>query len=379
MKKILCAFGTRPEVIKMAPVISLLEKEAHLSLRTMATAQHRKILDQMLSVFHIVPDLDLNVMQEDQSLAALTSNLTLAIDKVLHGENPDLVLAQGDTTTTFMIALLCHYHRIPFGHIEAGLRTHCRYYPFPEEMNRSLISRLSTLHFAPTRQAKHHLLREGIDDSFIFVTGNTVIDALEMILLSHAEPMHLPLQKNKRLILVTAHRRENIGEKLKQICHAVQMIAKQYSDVQIIFPVHPNPQVSKIIHQELDGNPSIALIPPLKYNDFVFLMKKAYLILTDSGGVQEEAPYLGTPVLVLRNETERPEAVELGASQLVGSDPHRIVRAASHLLNDPIAYQEMISPISPYGDGKAAQRIVHIVKSFVTTGVPSLHDEEMLR
>lgn len=363
-KKILCAVGTRPEVIKMAPIISLLRDDRDCELRVLSTAQHREMLDQMLDVFKIVPDIDLDLMEVNQTLPQLTSRLPLPLDETLQKEKPDFVLAQGDTTTAFLVSLACFYKKIPFGHVEAGLRTGNPYNPFPEEMNRALISRLSTLNFAPTEEAKENLLKEGYDSNKIFVTGNTVIDSLYAIS-ERTTALDSRIKKDKKLILVTAHRRENLGVNLEDICDALIAIAEKNQDVQILYPVHPNPKVMSVVYEKLSNHPQIILTEPLPYEIFVQLMQRAFLILCDSGGVQEEAPFLGTPVLVLREDTERPEAVKMGATKLVGTDSDYIIKSTQSLLEDKNLYQKMIVTNSPYGDGKAGERIVGIVKKYL--------------
>jgi UDP-N-acetylglucosamine 2-epimerase (non-hydrolysing) len=358
IKKILCVVGTRPEAIKMAPVIQRLRDVPGFEVRVLATAQHREMLDQVLSLFGITPDADLDIMQPDQRLPELTARLITGIDRVLQQEKPDAVLAQGDTTTVMAVALSCYYHRIPFGHVEAGLRTHNRYNPFPEEMNRVVAGHLATWHFAPTERAKSCLLREGIPEDAILVTGNTVIDALLQVAEGTTPAdIGVDIPEGKRLILVTAHRRENFGTPFAQICRAVRRIADENPDVQVLYPVHPNPNIHAPAHALLGEHPRIRLCAPLDYKPFVAAMKRSHLILTDSGGVQEEAPALGKPVLVLRNETERPEAVEMGVVELVGVDAYRILTAAQNLLTSEEAYRRMAKGGSPYGDGRAAQRI----------------------
>jgi UDP-N-acetylglucosamine 2-epimerase (non-hydrolysing) len=361
--KILCAIGTRPEAIKMAPVIQALKKIPEIECRVLATAQHRNLLDQVLRVFDIEPDIDLDIMRPDQPLTTLTARLLLSLDDVLQVEKFDAVLAQGDTTTVMTAALACFYHKIPFGHIEAGLRTGNMSNPFPEEMNRVVTGRLTKWQFAPTDTARQNLLKEGIADSDIFVTGNTVIDAL----LSVAErktPLPFQLDLGKRLILVTAHRRENFGEPFKQICRAILTLVERNQDVQVVYPLHPNPNVYDVASQILGDHPRITLCEPLEYLPFVQIMKHAYLILSDSGGIQEEAPALGKPVLVLRWETERPEAVQEGVVRLVGPDFDEITSVAQHLLDDEAAYTEMARGVSPYGDGKAAGRIARVLRDY---------------
>ncbi len=368
---ILTIFGTRPEAIKMGPVIEALRADGNFIVRTLATAQHRDMLDAMLEVFRIVPDHDLNVMTVDQRLADLTARCIVGIDAVLKQEKPRLALVQGDTTTVLASALACHYNRIPLGHVEAGLRTNDRYAPFPEEMNRRIAGALADLHFAPTRQAESNLLREGVLAASIHVTGNTVVDAVQRIAQS-PEPtdgacvdLWRFADRTSRLILVTAHRRESFGAPLREVCWALRDIADAYPDAGIAFPVHPNPNVNHTVTEILAGHPGILLLRPLNYIQFVHAMKRAYLLLTDSGGVQEEAPSLGKPVLVLREKSERPEGIQAGLARLVGTDRSRIVRETSLLLDSPAAYAGMVAATNPYGDGRAAERIVTIIKAFL--------------
>lgn len=358
--KILCVVGTRPEAIKMAPVILALKEQPWANVRVLATAQHREMLDQVMDFFDIQPDVDLNVMRPNQSLTSLTSRLLQELDGVLQDEKPDVVLVQGDTTTVMTVALTCFYHRIPIGHVEAGLRTGDMSNPFPEEANRVIAGRLVHWHFAPTESSRQNLLREGIADKDIVVTGNTVIDALLMTAAKDLE-LGIELDPEKRLVLVTSHRRENFGEPFRDICRALHTLATRNPDVQFLYPVHPNPNVKDVAHEMLGECSNIHLCAPLDYAAFVAAMKRSYLIISDSGGVQEEAPALGKPVLVLRDETERPEAVEEGVVQLVGPNEARIVEAAQRLLDDPAAYQAMARGVSPYGDGQAANRIVNVL------------------
>ncbi|WP_248799621.1 non-hydrolyzing UDP-N-acetylglucosamine 2-epimerase [Pseudomonas sp. MWU13-2105] len=365
-QKVLCIIGTRPEAIKMAPVIKALQAEASINCRILATAQHRHLLDQVLDFFEITPDLDLDIMCPNQSLATLTARLLEGLDEVLLAEKPDVVLVQGDTTTVMGAALACFYQRIPFGHIEAGLRTADMYNPFPEEANRVIVGKLASWHFAPTPGAMDNLSNEGVATTAITMTGNTVIDAL---LMAAAKPLALDmdLDESRRLVLVTCHRRENFGKPFRSICQALKTIAERNADVQILYPVHPNPNVKDVAHEILGRTPNIILCEPLDYAQFVAAMKRAYLIISDSGGVQEEAPALGKPVLVLREETERPEAVELGVVKLVGADQDNIIVQAQLLLDDPAAYKAMARGVSPYGDGLAAGRIVEVlVRHFQT-------------
>ena len=357
IKKILVVIGTRPEAIKMAPVIAALRLEPWAEVRILATAQHRQLLDQVNELFGITPDIDLNIMSPNQSLATLTSRLLSALDTVLRDEAPDLVLAQGDTTTVMTMALACFYQRIPLGHVEAGLRTWDVGNPFPEEANRVITSRLARWHFAPTEGSRRNLLKEGVQDENIIVTGNTVIDAL--LSTAHKNiPIGVELDAGMRLILITAHRRENFGEPFREICHALRSLANGNKEVQFLYPLHPNPNVSVVAKDILSGLPNMILCQPLDYAPFISAMKRAYLVLTDSGGAQEEAPALGIPVLVLRDETERPEAVEQGVVKLVGSNYRRIVDETQHLLDNKTAYEQMARGVSPYGDGHASERIV---------------------
>lgn len=366
--KLLCIAGTRPEAIKMAPVIQALHEEPWADCRVLATAQHRQMLDQVLRLFDIAADIDLDIMRPNQALNALTARLLLDLDAALEVESPDAVLAQGDTTTVMSAALACFHRRIPFGHVEAGLRTGDLGNPFPEEMNRVIASRLARWHFAPTERSRANLLREGCEASHIWVTGNTVIDALLRVAATHPDP-GVPIDPSRRLILVTAHRRENFGAPFETICRAIRHLTDIYPDVQVLYPVHPNPNVRELAHALLGGHERITLGEPLDYAAFVGAMQRAYLILSDSGGVQEEAPALGKPVLVLRQETERPEAVAAGVVELVGTDFDAIVGAARRLLDDAAAYREMAKGASPYGDGHAAGRIVGVLREhFARTG-----------
>ncbi|MBP7786733.1 MAG: UDP-N-acetylglucosamine 2-epimerase (non-hydrolyzing) [Longilinea sp.] len=369
---VLNIFGTRPEAVKMAPVVLQLAATAGVESRVCVTAQHRQMLDQVLSVFKIVPDIDLNLMRPDQSLADLTAGILTHLDPVLKFEKPDWVLVQGDTTTVMTTALLCYYNRIRVGHVEAGLRTDDKWQPFPEEINRRIAGVVADLHFAPTQHARRNLLREGVPDERIVVTGNPVIDALQQIV---THPMPTETQElldqtgirpgGRRLVLVTAHRRENFGKPLADICEALRGLAEQYSDsIHLIYPVHLNPNVQQPVYQLLAGVPNITLLPPLDYLPMVHLMKRATLVLTDSGGIQEEATGLGVPTLVLREVTERPEGLEAGVLKLVGSDPARIVRESARLLDDPDAHAAMAQAANPFGDGHAAERIVKALVNY---------------
>jgi UDP-N-acetylglucosamine 2-epimerase (non-hydrolysing) len=350
----------------MAPIVRLLAQTTGVQARVCVTAQHRQMLDQVLNLFQIRPDYDLDLMREDQSLAQLSANIFTNLDPVLEDFKPDWVLAQGDTTTVAMTALLSYFRRTKFGHVEAGLRTHDKWQPFPEEINRRVAGVIADLHFAPTEWAQNNLLHEGIDRSLIKVTGNTVIDALHFVK-EQPEPgaVHSILEKleigKKRLILVTAHRRENFGEPLENICLALKELAGR-GDVEIVYPVHLNPNVQEPVHRLLKDLEHVTLLAPLDYLPLVHLMKRAALILTDSGGIQEEAPAFGIPTLVLREVTERPEGVDAGTLKLVGTDTRNIVEAASHLLDEESAYAKMARAANPYGDGHAAERIVaHIM------------------
>jgi UDP-N-acetylglucosamine 2-epimerase (non-hydrolysing) len=345
----------------MAPVVLALKNEPWSDVRVLATAQHRHILDQVNKHFGIVPDIDLDIMSPNQTLTALTARILLELDDVLQTEKPDVVLVQGDTTTVMTVALACFYNRIPIGHVEAGLRTWDMQNPFPEEANRVIAGKLARWHFAPTEGSKKNLLKDGVSDSEIIVTGNTVIDALLMTAAKDLDLL-LPLDPDKRLVLVTSHRRENFGEPFRNICRALRTLAENNPNVLFLYPVHPNPNVKDVAHEFLAGLSNFTLCEPLDYAPFIAAMKRSYIILTDSGGVQEEAPALGKPVLVLRDETERPEAVEQGVVKLVGSNYERIVDEAQRLLDDETAYKAMARGVSPYGDGHAASRIVQTLR-----------------
>ncbi|MFZ5698847.1 MAG: non-hydrolyzing UDP-N-acetylglucosamine 2-epimerase [Pseudomonadota bacterium] len=361
VSKILCVVGTRPEAIKMAPVILALKKEPWAEVRVLATAQHRHMLDQVLKFFDIEPDIDLDIMKPNQALTTLTARLLLDLDDVLTAEKPDVVLVQGDTTTVMTAALASFYHRIPIGHVEAGLRTGDMQNPFPEEANRVISGRLARWHFAPTESSRQNLLREGVADTAIVVTGNTVIDALLMTA-SRELTLDVPLVPDRRMVLITAHRRENFGEPFRNICRALHDLAARNPDVQFLYPVHPNPNVKDVAHEMLGKCANFMLCDPLDYAPFIAAMKRAHFIISDSGGVQEEAPALGKPVLVLREETERPEAVDAGVVKLVGSDYQRIMTEAQRLLDDDVAYRAMARGVSPYGDGHGAERIAKVLR-----------------
>jgi UDP-N-acetylglucosamine 2-epimerase (non-hydrolysing) len=362
--KIAVVFGTRPETIKMAPIIKELERRK-IDCLTIVTAQHREMLDQELAVFNINPDYDLDIMEHDQDLFYVTTTVLNDIKPVLRKEKPDIVLVQGDTTTAFAASLAAYYFKIPIGHVEAGLRTWNKLNPYPEEINRQLVTRLTDLHFAPTQWGKDNLMREGISPDDIYVTGNTVIDALLMIVDPNhvfAEPALRAIDfRDKKIILMTSHRRESFGEPMRNTFMACRELVNANPDVELIYPVHPNPNVQKTATEILGNIPRVHLIEPLDYRPFVQLMNKSYLILTDSGGVQEEAPSLGKPVLVLRKTTERPEAIEAGTAKLVGTDKEVIYKEAQRLLTDKQTYLEMSTKANPYGDGKSAGRIIDAI------------------
>lgn len=369
MKKIAVVFGTRPDTIKLAPIILELRK-AKRFFRTIAiaTAQHRHMLDQVLEVFKIVPDHDLDIMEPRQSLSVLTQNTIAALDAVFKRESPDLVLVQGDTTTTFVGSLVAFYRRIPLGHVEAGLRTNDKANPFPEEINRRLTSCIADLHFAPTATSRNALMREHIDPKTIFITGNSVIDALRISVRKRysftVHTLNRLVVQNRRIVLLTMHRRENWGEPMRRACGAVKQLAAIYPEMSFIFPVHLNPAVREVVYDTLGSLSNVFLIEPLDYMDFVNLMAQSYLIITDSGGVQEEGPSLGKPILVLRTVTERPEAVEYGTVKLVGLDQAKIVSTARKLIDSKSAYARMASATNPYGDGHAAERTVEVIKKY---------------
>lgn len=364
MKKIMLVFGTRPEAIKMVPLVKAFQADKeHFEMVVCVTGQHREMLHQVLDIFQIAPQYDLDIMQKGQDLYDVTSRVLLGMRPILQKEQPDVVLVHGDTTTSMASALAAFYQQIPVGHVEAGLRTHDIYSPWPEEMNRQMTSRIATYHFAPTALSKENLLKEGVDESHIYVTGNTVIDALHLMV----QKMKLEGQarQDKRMVLITGHRRENFGEGFLHICQAIKMLAQKYSDVEFIYPVHPNPQVRKVISEvftsaEIAEN--LKFIKPLDYVNFVSMMAKSTLVLTDSGGIQEEAPGLGKPVLVMRDTTERPEAVDAGTVRLVGTDKEKIIDEVSRLLDDKEWYHQMSHAVNPYGDGHACQRILDVLR-----------------
>ncbi len=367
IKKILVVFGTRPEAIKMAPVVKALQlRPEHFNTQVCVTAQHRGMLDQVLDIFGIKPDFDLDLMQDGQDLEDITTRVMQGMKIILRREKPDLVLVHGDTTTSFTTSLTCFYEKIPVGHVEAGLRTGTLDAPWPEEMNRRVTGILAALHFAPTEEARDNLLRDGVNPQNVFVTGNTVIDALmETVdaIKSNAQlekSLHdrFPfLYADRKMILITAHRRESFGQKFEQICLALKEIA-QRDDVDLVYPVHLNPNVQEPVRRILGEVPNVYLMEPVDYLGFIYLLDKSYLVITDSGGIQEEAPSLGKPVLVLRDATERPEALEAGTVKLVGADQQLIVTEANHLLDSKESYERMAQASNPYGDGSASERIV---------------------
>ena len=372
MKKISLIFGTRPEAIKLCPLVLELKKHPEFEPHVCVTGQHRQLLDQVLEVFDVTPNVDLNLMQPDQALAGLTARAITAIDGYLAGYKPDVVIVQGDTTTSFCAALAAFYRRISVGHVEAGLRTWNKLSPFPEEMNRVITSRIADLHFAPTTWAKENLLKEGVPEDRIFVTGNTVIDALHFAVARvRQNPPDIPGlpgylmngDSHRPLVLITGHRRENFGEAFRNICQAICELSVRFPDTEFVYPVHLNPNVRKPVFDLLSGRANVHLIEPLSYLPFVALMNRSTIVLTDSGGVQEEAPGLGKPVLVMRDTTERPEAVEAGTVKLTGTAKEVIIDNVTMLLSDEQAYNAMSRAINPYGDGKACQRIIETLKN----------------
>lgn len=364
MKKVMSIFGTRPEAIKMAPVILELKKQHDIISKVCVTAQHRELLDAVLHAFNIEPDYDLDIMKHGQTLEGITQAILQGLQSVFEKEKPDLILVHGDTTTTFAAALCAYYHHILIGHIEAGLRTYQKYSPFPEEMNRQMVGRLTDLHFAPTEISRHNLIKENILPEHIFVTGNTAIDALQYTTNADYKHEYLTWSSDSRLLLLTAHRRENQGEDMANIFRAIKQLVNQNPDVKVLYPCHPNPKIQKLAHEILDQDERIRIVPPLEVFDFHNILRRSYLVLSDSGGIQEEAPSLGKPVLVLRNTTERPEGVRAGTLRLVGTSIEGIVRNAQCLLDDMEEYEKMSKAKNPYGDGKASKRIVDAIHMF---------------
>ncbi len=365
MIKVMTVFGTRPEAIKMCPLVKELENREGIESVVCVTAQHRQMLDQVLKLFDITPDYDLNIMRDRQTLTGITTRALEGLEQVLEESKPDLVLVHGDTTTTFAGSLAAYYHQVPVGHVEAGLRTYQKYFPFPEEMNRKMTGAIADLHFSPTISNKNNLLKENVDESGIFITGNTVIDALKTTVRKDYEFFTPELKdvdfNNRKIITMTAHRRENLGKPLEQICNAVLRIAKEFSDVTVIYPVHLNPKVRETAFSILGKQENVMLIDPLDVEELHNLMDRCYFLLTDSGGIQEEAPALGKPVLVLRNETERPEAVEAGTVRIAGCEEETIYQMTKQLLTDKDEYETMSRAVNPYGDGEACRRIVDAI------------------
>lgn len=366
MLKVMPIFGTRPEAIKMAPLVKELQCADGIETVVCVTAQHRDMLDQVLRLFNVVPKYDLDVMKESQSLSDITSSVLRGLDDVLEKENPDLILVHGDTTTTFVSSLSAFYKKIKVGHVEAGLRSFDKWFPYPEEMNRKLTGVLADLHFAPTITAKDNLIKEGVDESSIFVTGNTVIDAMKYTVkenyLFRDDRLNDVDYKNKRVIVVTAHRRENWGLPIENICNALRKIAIDFKDAYIIYPVHKNPVVRDTVFSVLDNLDNVLLLDPIDTDEMHNLLKRCYMVMTDSGGLQEEVPSLGKPVLVLRDVTERPEAVKAGTVKIIGTDFDRVYSEAKLLLTDKNEYDRMANAVNPYGDGNASKRIVQAIK-----------------
>lgn len=368
MIKVMTIFGTRPEAIKMAPLVKELEGRKEIESVVCVTAQHREMLDQVLELFDITPDFDLNIMKTKQTLTGITNKVLEGLEEVFMEEKPDMILVHGDTTTTFAGALAAFYQQVKVGHVEAGLRTFNKYFPFPEEMNRKLTGSLADLHFAPTKGSKNNLLREGINEADVYITGNTVIDAMKHTVEENYVFENKELNKidfeNKKVIMITAHRRENWGQGIKNICEALNKIVEENEDVELVYLVHLNPVVKDIVTERLGNKERVHLLPPLDTKETHNLMNKSFMVMTDSGGLQEEAPHLGKPVLVLRDVTERPEAVEAGTVKLVGTDVDVIVSEAAKILNDENEYAKMSRAINPYGDGKASERIVNAILKY---------------
>lgn len=365
MKKVLLVFGTRPEAIKMCPVINELKKHPEsFTVKVCVTGQHRQMLDQVLAAFSVVPDYDLSIMKENQTLFDITTNILNRIKEVLEKEKPDVVLVHGDTSTTFATALACFYLQIPVGHVEAGLRTYNIYSPYPEEFNRETVSIISRFNFAPTELAKQNLIKEGKRPETIFVTGNTAIDALNTTIRNDYQNIHLEWAKGSKLILLTAHRRENLGEPMHHMFRAIRRIVDEHPDVKVIYPIHMNPVVRKAAEEEFGDDERIRIIEPLDVLDFHNFMARCYMILTDSGGIQEEAPSLGKPVLVMRDTTERPEGIKAGTLKLVGTNEEKIYKEFKNLLENEKEYSKMARASNPYGDGHACERIRKILAEY---------------
>ena len=363
MIKVMTIFGTRPEAIKMAPLVKELEGRKEIESVVCVTAQHREMLDQVLTVFDIKPDYDLNIMKQGQTLSEITSRVLMGLEDVIEKEKPNIVLVHGDTTTTFAGALAAFYNQVDIGHVEAGLRTYDKYSPYPEEMNRQMVDRMTDMYFAPTEVSKNNLLQENISEDKIYVTGNTAIDAMKTTIKEDYNNEIFDWIGNDKLILLTAHRRENLGEPMRHIFRAVKRIVEEYPDVKVVYPIHLNPKVREVANEVFEGIDRVRLIEPLEVIDFHNFQNKSYIILTDSGGIQEEAPGLGKPVLVMRDTTERPEALASGTVHLVGTDYHKIMDEVSKLLDDKAAYDKMSKAVNPYGDGKACRRIVDFFKN----------------
>ena len=380
-KKIITIFGTRPEAIKMAPLVKELEKREGIDSKVCVTAQHREMLDQVLQLFDITPDFDLNIMKTKQTLTGITNKVLEGLEEIFIKEKPDMILVHGDTTTTFSGALAAFYQQIKVGHVEAGLRTFDKYFPFPEEMNRKLTGSLADLHFAPTKGSKSNLLREGVNESDIFITGNTVIDAMIHTVKDNYKFENELLNKidfeNKKVIMITAHRRENWGEGIENICDSLNKIVDENQDVELVYLVHLNPVVKDVVTRKLGNKERIHLLSPLDTNETHNLMNKCFMVMTDSGGLQEEAPHLGKPVLVLRDVTERPEAVEYGTVKLVGTSVDKIVDEANTLIRNKEEYLKMSRAANPYGDGFASKRIADIIENYF--GISSINIEEFIR
>ena len=362
MIKVMSIFGTRPEAIKMAPLVKELEKRDEIESIVCVTAQHREMLDQVLETFNIKPDYDLNIMKQGQTLSEITSRALLGLEEVIRESKPDIVLVHGDTTTTFAGALAAFYNQVSIGHVEAGLRTNDKYSPFPEEMNRQMVDCMTDMFFAPTEISKENLLLENIDENKIYITGNTAIDAMSTTVKKDYHHNELDwIKDNERLILLTSHRRENLGEPMRNIFKAVKRIVDEFDDVKVIYPIHKNPKVREIANEVFEDTDRVKLIEPLEVFDFHNFQNKSYIILTDSGGIQEEAPSLGKPVLVLRDTTERPEGIKAGTLKLVGTDEDIIYEETKKLLNDKEEYEKMSKASNPYGDGHASERIVDAI------------------
>lgn len=368
MKKIITIFGTRPEAIKMAPLVKELERREGIESLVCVTAQHREMLDQVLEHFEIKPDYDLNIMKSKQTLTGITNRVLEGLEEVFASEKPDMILVHGDTTTTFAGGLAAFYQQIRVGHVEAGLRTFDKYFPFPEEMNRKLTGALADIHFAPTKGSKNNLLREGVNEKDIFITGNTVIDAMEHTVkenyIFETEELNKIDFENKKVIMITAHRRENWGEGIENICEALNKIVEENKDVELVYLVHLNPVVKDVVHEKLGNKERVHLLSPLDTKETHNLMNKCFMVMTDSGGLQEEAPHLGKPVLVLRDVTERPEAVSYGTVKLVGTDVTKITNEANSLIRDMSAYETMSKSVNPYGDGLASKRICDAIEVY---------------